>query len=764
MSFLSSLFGIFGGSRQQGQVVQSSKLPEEIAPFAKEVLEEAKKQYAASQEAGYTPYGGKTIADLTQEERDAMSGIKGLVGLSRPLQEEALGITRGLGEKFTADTAAEYMSPYQRAVTDIEKREAQKTFERDIMPRFEQQAVEAGGMSGMGSRAAIQASQLGQAQMQQMGDIESRGLQQAYMNAQQQFAQQKARERTQAADLFAAGPAMLQSGLREQGALQTVGEQKRALEQSKLDEAYYKFLEKQAYPKEKLAEYSGFVYGNPLMQERVRTSTSTQPRPSLGRQLLGLAGTGVGIYGMGGGFKPSGFSWGNIGQGNWANLANFGAKQFPRKEGGSVGGLSSLPVVYRQQNGIVGSTSGVGVRKQIRKHPTARIWEREKAAIDTAERIRRDEPVPGINASDLGIGQQGILAARVQADKIAADADADADADAAAAAKKKLSAATADAAADKVAADAAAKKADVILNLGLEAAALRPASIDEIDEPGRPEGDESKFKEPTDTSSTLNMLANLERIYNTERGIITTHRDSLKTIQTDLKTARQEDLKNTISRATRENETRFWMGVVNTFTRLGGTTENIFNIIRQEAGDYFTNFMELDKEITEKTGKEKVDALKTKAEFLRKDIELGSKLMTSEANRIKAISAWIKANAKDAKTAKHFLNLTKEFYNALKTRTHHLSKGSSLHGQYMAIAQSIGLPLLASGKMGLAETMKIIEDTIQNHPQYKDIANKIGSNLGLSTPPVNSSSTAQSQTTASKLKAVKADAILKAVK
>ena len=82
----------------------------------------------------------------------------------------------------------------------------------------------------------------------------------------------------------------------------------------------------------------------------------------------------------------------------------------------------------------------------------------------------------------------------------------------------------------------------------------------------------------------------------------------------------------------------------------------------------------------------------------------------------------------------------------------------------MAIAQSIGLPLLASGKMGLAETMKIIEDTIQNHPQYKDIANKIGSNLGLSTPPVNSSSTAQSQTTASKLKAVKADAILKAVK
>ena len=365
MSFLSSLFGIFGGSRPSGSnVVQTSKLPEEIAPFAKEVLEEAKKQYAASQEAGYTPYTGKTIADLTQEEQDAMAGIKGLVGTSRPLQEEALGITRGLGEKFTADTAAEYMSPYQRAVTDIEKREAQKVFERDIMPRFEKQAVEAGGMSGLGSRAAIQASELGGRQMQQMGDIEARGLQQAYANAQQQFAQQKARERQQAADLFAAGPAMLASGLKEQGALQAIGEQKRALEQSKLDEAYYKFLEEQAYPKEKLAEYSGFVYGNPLMQERVKTQNVSYAQPSFGRQLMGLAGTAAGIYGMGGGkaFGGSGFSAGNL-FGNMLGRApyGYGGSQglgyMPgRREGGKVyadagGGLASLPIVYREEGG-----------------------------------------------------------------------------------------------------------------------------------------------------------------------------------------------------------------------------------------------------------------------------------------------------------------------------------------------------------------------------------------------------------------------------
>lgn len=45
------------------------------------------------------------------------------------------------------------MSPYQRAVTDIEKREAQTQFEKNIMPRFEAEAISAGGLSGLGTRA-----------------------------------------------------------------------------------------------------------------------------------------------------------------------------------------------------------------------------------------------------------------------------------------------------------------------------------------------------------------------------------------------------------------------------------------------------------------------------------------------------------------------------------------------------------------------------------------------------------------------------------
>jgi hypothetical protein len=232
------------------------------------------------------------------------------------------------------------MSPYQRAVTDIEKREAQRTFERDVQPALEAQAVAAGGMSGLGTRAGIQAAEAQRNQSQLLADIEARGLQSAFQDARMGFEQQKARERAQASDVFAAGPAMFSSGLKEQGALQTVGEQRRDLAQSALDEEYFKFLEEQAFPQERLAEYSGFVYGNPLMQQRNRTTTGTmqQAQPSLGRQLLGLAGTGIGIYGMGGGFKPGGqFSLGNL-----YNTA-FGA---------TGGGLSDL--VRRQTSGRVG--------------------------------------------------------------------------------------------------------------------------------------------------------------------------------------------------------------------------------------------------------------------------------------------------------------------------------------------------------------------------------------------------------------------------
>ena len=353
MSVFGSFFG--GGPKQPRtqQVVQQTKLPEEIAPYAKEVLEDAKAQYLASIEKGYDPYTGQTIAPQTQEQLEAQAGLKALVGTQRPLQEEALAQYRtGLTERFTPEAAQEYMSPYQRAVTDIEKREAQKVFESQIMPQFEKQAVAAGGMSGMGSRAGVQAAQLGQAQMQQMGDIESKGLQAAYKDAQNLFQQQQIRERQAATDIAGMAPAMLASGVTEQGLLQSIGEEKQTMGQQALNEAYFRHLEEQAFPQEQLAGYSGFVYGNPLMQQRTMTETSPAAMgPSKGSQLMGLGMTAAKMYGMGGGsaFGGSGFTMGNLGKSMFTKTGG----RLSRKTGG---GLSSLPVVYRQDSGNLTET------------------------------------------------------------------------------------------------------------------------------------------------------------------------------------------------------------------------------------------------------------------------------------------------------------------------------------------------------------------------------------------------------------------------
>ena len=360
---------------------QTSRLSEEAAPFAKDVLTEAQDYYRGIVNQGYDPYTGAISAPQTQEQIDAQAGIKGLAGTGTALQQEGLDLYRQQGERFTGDRAQEYMSPYQQAVTDVEKRKATEDFERNIMPQFESQAVQAGGMSGLGSRAGVQAGILGENLQTRLGDIQARGLQSSYKDAQKLFQDQKARERGQASATAQLGPAMFGQGLAEQGAIQTVGEQKQGLAQSALDEQYYKYLEQKAFPEEQLAKYSGFVYGNPLLSERNVTSTASAPGaqgPSFGAQILG-AGAGLANT-----FRGSG-------QPQTGGANTFG--QTRRFAGG--GGLSDI--VYRAENGQAKRRSKVGETSALVQAITEH--EREKRGSDPnytipQVEIDREELIP----------------------------------------------------------------------------------------------------------------------------------------------------------------------------------------------------------------------------------------------------------------------------------------------------------------------------------------------------------------------------------
>ena len=326
-SFLSSLFGY---SDRPAQGSKLAYIPDELKPYVLEILKDTQELYKQRMKEGYTPYTGDTIAGLTPEEIASQEGLKSLVGTQRPFQEESLGLLRGGSEQFTADTAKKYMSPYMRAVIDSEKEQSQRQYESTKAPQFEKAAVDAGGMSGLGSRAGVQAAEMASGQQRLLADIESRGQQKAYQDAQQAFEDQKRRERELAGDISTAGQNIFSSGLAEQGLLKGIGEEKRQLAQSGLDEAYMKYMEQKQFPEQQLARYMSSIYGNPVLKQPNYRTSETPAQASKAKSLIGLGLGGLKSFGSGSYSK--------------------GLKNLFGASGGQVGGLNTL---HRQTGGTL---------------------------------------------------------------------------------------------------------------------------------------------------------------------------------------------------------------------------------------------------------------------------------------------------------------------------------------------------------------------------------------------------------------------------
>ena len=109
-------------------------------------------------------------------------------------------------EMFTSQQAQQYMSPYLRNVLDVQKREA-VTDARKAQLAQDLGAARQGTYGG--SRQLLAAMERERNLGQQMGDIEARGMQAAYENAQAQF------ERDRAAGMTA-GQQNLQAALQQQ--------------------------------------------------------------------------------------------------------------------------------------------------------------------------------------------------------------------------------------------------------------------------------------------------------------------------------------------------------------------------------------------------------------------------------------------------------------------------------------------------------------------------------------------------------------------
>jgi len=405
MSILSSLLGITRGEPTQTipTGVQTQEIAKEVAPFIKDILGKGQALYKQRMEEGFVPFEGKTLADVTAEQQQAQEGIKGLVGTQAPAFEEAKGLVRGTTAKPTVEGLQEFMSPYQQAVIDVEKRRAQEAFERDTLPKVRQAQIASGAFGG--TRGTLLEALALQDQARLLSDIEARGQQQAFESAQRAFEAQKQREAQAAQGLSGLAQTQFGQATRELGQLEAVGREQQQREQQLLDESYQRFLRERAFPEQQLAQYQGIVTGaSPLLGTSVVKREPQQFQPSPLATALGTATGVANIYGAfsnpatfrpipgakeGGPVIPAekGTEGGlsviikmikkQRGKGGDPRSKRSKAQRIERvmnevtdmleKEGMKAGGIVDLPVVKRQNNARIGTGRVKTIPKEERK-------------------------------------------------------------------------------------------------------------------------------------------------------------------------------------------------------------------------------------------------------------------------------------------------------------------------------------------------------------------------------------------------------------
>lgn len=273
-----------------------------------------------SQQA-YQPYEGQRVAGLTPQQQAAYGEIAGLQTpgefaqagqtLTGAEQFGAAGALGAMGYQpgtFGSAQAAQYMSPYQQAVTDIAKREA--TTEAQMLNRdLASKAAKAGAFGG--SRFGVEQALLGSKLATNLTDIQTKGLQDAYANAQQQFerdraaglaganlnlqgAQFGAQTGLQAAQQRAGlGTATQTADLQRIAAQEAAGKAQQEQQQAEFNAAYNQYLEQREWEKNQLGFLSGLIRGTPFSTSQ--TGVQTAPAPSTTSQLAGLGIAGVGL-------------------------------------------------------------------------------------------------------------------------------------------------------------------------------------------------------------------------------------------------------------------------------------------------------------------------------------------------------------------------------------------------------------------------------------------------------------------------------------
>ena len=304
-----------------------------IAPYAENLLGQAElltdteltpyQQYMRDRQAQFTPLQQQSFenAGLMQTapqlgDATAMAGMAGLGALNtqytfNPYQTQ----------QFTGNNVQAYMNPYMQNVVERQQADAQR--QGDIARQTQNaQAARSGAFGGSGNLLAN--NQLNASLMRQKGDIQAKGLQDAYTQAMGQFNQSQAQnlagsQLNAQQQQFGAGLGLqgLQTAMTGAKSLADIGQtqygqnlglldvqnrfgaQQQQQMQNALNTEYQDFLNFQNYPYKQLGFMSDMIRGLPLTQQ---SQTMYAQPPSMLQQAagLGITGKALGAFAEGG--------------------------------------------------------------------------------------------------------------------------------------------------------------------------------------------------------------------------------------------------------------------------------------------------------------------------------------------------------------------------------------------------------------------------------------------------------------------------------
>jgi hypothetical protein len=314
-----------------------------IEPFATKLLADAQlqtdtdatpyMQYMRDRQAQFTPLQQQSFenAGLMQTapqlaDATALAGLSGLGALNtqytfNPYQTQ----------QFTGNNVQAYMNPYMQNVVERQQSDAQR--QGEISRQMQNaQAARSGAFGGSGNMLAN--NQLNASIMRQKGDIQAKGLQDAYTQAMGQFNQSQAQnlagqQLNAQQQQFGAGLGLqgLQTAMTGAKSLADIGQtqygqnlglldvqnrfgaQQQGQMQNALNTEYQDFLNYQNYPYKQMGFMSDMIRGLPMSQ---LSSTMYQQPPSMIQQVagLGITGKALGAFAEGGSVneRPAGLA------------------------------------------------------------------------------------------------------------------------------------------------------------------------------------------------------------------------------------------------------------------------------------------------------------------------------------------------------------------------------------------------------------------------------------------------------------------------